>query len=306
MKKTLLPLMALAAVLLSATGAAAPLNKALVPADAKWVFHADFEAFIAGQLGQLVKAEALRQHQPQVDAMKALLGCDLTADIHSLTVFGPDADETNAAALIAGKFDRQKLLALLALNPAYAESAHNGQTVYHWLDEKRDKEQVGAFAADNLIVISQTENAVTAALDVLAAKGACLANSQTAPLWAMTEGTQGAFVVIAADTLSELTLNNGHAAVLQNSRSMAIVADEVEGSLRLAVHLEANTVEAAIQVEQVARGMLAFAMLQQEKHPELTPLIQACNLVRTDDRLAFEFRYPSADLFALIKTHAPK
>lgn len=306
MKKSLLPFVAIAVVLLTATGIAAPLNKAQVSADAKWVFHVDFEAFAASQIGRLAKAELLSQHQAKINAMKELLGSDLTADIYNLTLFGPNADEANAVALIAGKFNRQKLLALLALNAAYGESAHNGQTLYHWQDDKRGKDQVGAFASDNLIVISQTEDGTKAALDVLAAKGTCLANSQNAPLWTLTEGTQGAFVVVAAEGLSELTANNEHAAVLQNSRMMAFIADEAEGSLRLFVQLEANSVEAAQQVEQVARGMLAFAMLQQQKHPELTPFIQACNLARTNARLAFEFRYPSADLFALLKKHTPK
>lgn len=305
MKKFLLPLVAAAAVLLPATGFSAPLNKTQVSATAKWVFHVDFEAFHASQIGQLVKQEVKAQHQAKLDAMKQLLGSDLTADINGLTVFGPDANEANATALIYGTFNREKLLGLLVLNSAYAESTYGDQKLYHWQDDHHGKNQVGAFAANNLIIISQTEGSVKAALDVLAGQGVSLAANKGTPLYSLTEGTQGAFVVAAANGLSELTQDKNHAAILQNSKMIATFADETEGNLRLFVQLEANNAEAAQQVEQVARGMLAFASLQQQKHPELTPLIGACNLARTESQIKFEFRYPSEKLFELIKTFTP-
>jgi hypothetical protein len=72
------------------------------------------------------------------------------------------------------------------------------------------------------------------------------------------------------------------------------------------MQLEANNTQAAQQVEQVARGMLAFAALQQQKKPELAPLIGACNLSRTDSQIKFEFCYPSTKLFELLKSFTPR
>ena len=257
-------------------------------------------------MGQLLKAEIQKEHQAKIDGLKELLGSDLTADIYGLTVFGSDSDEANATALIHGRFDRQKLLALLALNSAYSESTHGDKTLYHWIDDKRGKDQVGAFAAENLIVISQREGVVKTALDIMGGKGESLAVNKNASLYALTEGTQGAIAVAAAEGLSELAKDNEHAAILHNSKMMIMIADEAQTQMRLFVQLEANSVEAAQQVEQIARGMLAFASLQQEKHPEIAPLLKACSLSRTDASLSFEFRYVSADLFALMKRFAPK
>lgn len=303
MKKCLVFLMA---SLVSAGLFAAPLNLAAVPADAKWAFHVDFESFSASQFGQLVTAEILRQHQPKVDALKQLLGSDLTHDIHSLTVFGPDADEANAVALIQGQFDREKLLSLLVINPAYRESEYEGAALYHWKDEQRGKDQVGTFAAENLIVISQSAERVRTMLDVLAGQKASLAAQSDSALGALLEGTEGVFVAAAATDLSSLTGGHDHAAVLQNSRMMSVIVNEIEGDMCAFVQLEAKHVEAARQVEQVVRGMLAFAALQVQHLPELAPLVQACGVTRTDSSLAFEFRYPSAKLFALMRQHAPK
>lgn len=301
MKNVALLIMAAA---LSAALCAAPLQKEHVPADTKWVFHIDFEAFGASQFGQQVVGELRTQLQPKIDSAKHFLGSDPTRDIHSLTVFGPDADETNAVAMIRGQFDQNKLLALLALNPAYSESIYKEKMLYHWQDEKRNVNQVGAFAADNLIVISQSIDAVQGALDAIAGEKLSLNDQTDAPLWSLTEGTQGAFLVAAADELQTLTQGQDHAAVLRNSRMMTLVADEADGNLRLSIHLEANNVEAAVKVEQVVRGMMAFAALQAQYIPELEPLLQAGNLTRTDALLAFQCHYPSDKLFALILQHA--
>lgn len=305
MKKSMLLVMAAVSVV-SAIGVAAPLNKAQVPSGAKWVVHVDFDAFRVSQMGQLVKGEIEKVHQAKLNAMKELLGSDLSTDISGLTVYGPDANEANVVAMINGTFNRQKLLALLALNDAYGESEYNDQKLYFWRDDKKGKDQVGTFATDNLILISQTEDAVKGTLDVLAGRSAALAADKSTSLYGLTEGTQGAFVVAAADGLSDLVKDNEHAAVLQNSKMSVMIADEAQGQMRLFVQLEANSIEAAQQVEQMARGMLAFAMLQQEQHPELKPLLGACNLTRTDAKISFEFHYPSADLFAIAKQFAPK
>lgn len=305
MKTNLLPLAAVVIVVMSAIGVAGPLNKTQVSAGAQWVFHADLETFSTSQMGQLVLGEVARHHQAKVNALKQLLGTDLMADLYGFTVFGPDGNEANAVAIIHGKFDRSKLLALLALNPAYAESAYGATTLYHWQEEMRGKKQVGTFAADDLIVIGQTEATVKTALDVLDGRGTSLAANRTGALWGLTEGLDGAILSVAAVGLSELTGDNEHAAVLKNSRMLAIIADEAEGDMQLFVQLEANSVEAAQQVEQVARGMLAFASLQVQNQPALLPLIQACHLTRTDAQIALSFRYSSAALFGLAKSHVP-
>jgi hypothetical protein len=291
-------------LIVSAPLFAAPLNTAAVPADSKWVFHADFEAFYSSQLGQLLLRDVREEHQAKLDALKELLGSDLTRDLHSLTLFGPDDNEANAVAMVQGQFDRQKLLALLTLNPAYRESRYNDFTLYHWKDEKRDKNQVGVFAADNLILITQEEQALTAALEVLAGQRASLAKQPDLPLAALLQGTQGAVIAAAATDLSSLAKGNEHAAVLLNSQLISLVINEIEGNLCVFIQIDAKDVEAAQQIEQVARGLLAFAALQAQQNPDMASLVGACSLTRTNSGLTFEFRYPSAQLYALIKQHA--
>jgi hypothetical protein len=305
MKKSVLPLLAAVIAVLAAPAWCAPLEKSHVPADAKWIAHVDFEAFWAGGIGQWAAAEFGPQVQPKLDAMRRLLGSDLSRDIRGLTLFGPDSVEQNAVALIYGKFDRQRLLDLLAGNEAYAESQHGKQMIYQWRDDFRKKEQSGAFAADNLIVISQSKSGVASVLDVMGKQAAPLAEDRAARLWSLTEGTQGAFMIAAADDVASLAKGQEHATILQNSKMLTFIADEKDGQTRLFLLLEANDIEAAQQVEMFARGMLAFAMLKQKDHPELAPVIMAATLTRNDERLSFDFSYPTANLLTLFEKFKP-
>ena len=235
---------------LSALTLAAPINQAAIPADAKWLFHIDFDALRASQIGGLVRKDIEAEHGQQIEGMSTLFGTDLLDDVYGATLYGPDADEANAVALIHVKYDKDKLLALLKMGETYAETDYQGKTLYHWHDDKRDREQVGAFINNEIIAISQTDAAVTGVLDLMD-KGTSksLANSKDNPLTGLSTPPQGAIVMVAADGLSQLADGNEQAAVLKNSKMMAVIAGETGGNLKLTVDLIAETAESATQIE---------------------------------------------------------
>ncbi len=291
---------------LSAGLCAAALETAHVPADAQWVFHMDCEVFAAGYLGQRVVADVQDRYQSKIEAKTRYLGSDLTRDIHGVTLFGVGNDEADAVMLVYGQFDRGRLLELLQRDEAYDTTIHRDRVLHHWHDRRRSKDQVGAFAADDVIVISQSVERIQDALDVIDGQKDPLAERPDAPLRALVDSTRGAFLVAAADDVSTLVRGTEHAAVLQNSRTLSITADEVNDVFRLNVYLEAKSEQAAQQVEQLARGMLAYAALQQDNFPELAPLTEAFSLTRTDALLAFEFNFPSDELLGMIYRYIGK
>ncbi|NLW82951.1 MAG: hypothetical protein GXY41_00890 [Phycisphaerae bacterium] len=302
--KTMIMCMVAATILLSATGVAIPVQKEHLPASAKWVFHVNFQTFEESTLGRLVSHEIQAHHQSKLDAIKQLTGSDPLTDIYALTVVGPDSNEANAVALIYGTFNRPQLLAILAQAPAYRESKHGDQTLYHWQEPKRGIDQVGAFAHDNLIIIGQTQKAVTEILDVWEGRVAALTAETNPSLWQLTQWSPKAFMAAAATNLPELTKEQQHAAILRNSQSISLMAIEEQGDLRLSATLESSSVEAAEQIELFARGMLSYAMLNQQVCPELDTLIQASSLTRTNSTITFDFRIPPAKLIDIAKTSA--
>ncbi|MBP8606200.1 MAG: hypothetical protein KBI46_10235 [Phycisphaerae bacterium] len=292
---------AIGAILLSGYAAAAPLNKAHISGDALWLVHLDLNAFKSSQFGRLALGEITQRQQQKIDALTQLLGTDLTRDIDAVTLYGPDATQENAVALLYGRFDRNKLLTLLKLNDAYAESTYKNHLLYHWKDDKKQTAQVGAFWTDNCIVISQTESAVGTALDVLAGQAGSLAANPHSVLYELTNAPAGTILLTAAQSLTELTRNNPHAAILQNSSIMAVVAGESSGIMKLQIRLDAASAEAAGQIETIVRGIMAFGLLQQDKNPKLAPLMNAVTLTRQDNRLELVFQYSSAELFEMAK-----
>lgn len=289
------------AVLSAVCGFAGQLNHKQIPASSAWIAHVDFETFRSTQIGQLITDEVTKKHQDKITALQELIGSNFLTDIQSLTLYGSDANEENAVSLVKGRFNKEKLLAFLKLNPAYAEVPYNSQTFYKWFDDKRQKEQIGAFAAEDLIVISQAQPTLQTALDVLAGKQPSLADQAQLPLFSLSQVPEGAFIIGAAEGLSKLA-GQEHAAILKNSNVLVFVTSEQAGLLKAHLQLESETEESAEQIEQVVRGMLAFATLQMKDQPQLQKIIQSGTVNRTGKNLQFDFSAPSADLFAMIKS----
>lgn len=283
-----------------------PLNKTHVRADAKWMFHADFDALRSSEIGKLILNDMQTKYQEKITAIEQLWGSDPTQDLHAVTLYGAQVGEENASALFYGNYNKEKLQALLILNKAYSKSEYEGKTLHHWVDGKNKNEQYGTFAADDLIIIGQTQASVTAALDVLSGKVGSLAQDKSSVIGSLCEGKSGSIAIAAADGLSELAKNDERAAILINSRLLAIVAAEEAGNMKLDMHLETDTEEAAMQIEQMARGMLALGMLQNQQYPQLGQLLQSVELTRTANTLDCKFKYPSAELFTIIKAEAEK
>jgi hypothetical protein len=201
-----------------------------------------------------------------------------------------------------GAFQKDKLLALLRLNKAYAESDYNGQKLYYWVDDKSKKNQVGAFATDGLIIIGQKESCVIPALDVLAGRIEPLSQNIDAKLYSLCNVPPSTFVLAAAQGVSDLMQDEKHAAILKNSQLLAVLGSETDGKMNLNIHLETQDQVAAIQVEQVVAGMMAFTALSQKGNPDITALIKAVTVIREANTLDFNFNYPSVKLLEILRS----
>ncbi|MHC4689459.1 MAG: hypothetical protein ACYS5F_07430 [Planctomycetota bacterium] len=148
--KNITLMMLCAVFMLSGSSLAAPLNHMHIPAEAKWLIHADFEAFKNTQMWQLMSQNISAEDQEKIDAITYIFGSDPTKDIYGITLYGENSEEENAVVMIYGRFDKEKLLGLLAQNEAYVESEYNGRKLYHWFDDDDNKMKVGMFADCNL------------------------------------------------------------------------------------------------------------------------------------------------------------
>jgi len=300
MKK--MTLMLLSAVLtLSSSGWAAPINRTHVPADAKWLLHVDFEVFARTEMWRLINQEISEKDWITFDEIESIFGIDITKDIYGATLYGTDSKEENAVVAIYGLFDKERLLTMLAYNQFYRESEYNGRMLFHWMGEKDNKQFVGMFATDGMIVISQSEQAVQNTADVLAGQVNSLVSQEDAPLATLVDTPENTFLVLAADGLTKLLKDNKDVEILQKTKSMSVVICEKKGEIYLHVELTTNTIEAATQIEEMLTGIRAFVELKNAEQPEVILLLQAINLEQKEKRLFLAFQYSSAKLFEIAK-----
>ena len=288
---------------LSNSGWAAPLDRTRVAAEAKWLLHVDFEAFERTELWRLINQEISEDIRKKIEEFESFLGFDPTKDIFGVTIFGTDSNEKNAVVAIYGRFDKEKLLTMIGYNPSYRESKYNDRILYHWLDEKDNKQMVGIFATDSMVVISQSIQAVQNMADVLAGQVNSLASQEDAPLATLVDAPKNAFLVMAADGLAELQKDNQDTEFLQKSKSISVAVGETNGQLHLHTELTADTADAAIQIEQVLIGIKAFFELKNAKEQsEITSLLQAVILEQKENKLFLTLQYSTAKLFELAKS----
>jgi len=299
MKRTIL--IACIGLGLVSLASAGPLEQICVPDSARWVAHVDVQAFWKSQLGQKIQASLDEEALRKLQSLKELFGSDPVKDLHQLTLYGADADDKRAVAIIRGHLDRKKLLALVALNPAYEELSHKKTPVYRWIDEDDDKTQFGAFAADDVLIISQNRAAAEASLDALQDGSTPQAAAKTPRFTILKDAPEGTFVAICAEDLAKLTKDRADASMTQNAQGFVVMAGEKDATLHLTLKLEANLPDAAQQIMQMAQGMMAFVTLQQDKFPQIMPLIKACKLSCQGKTVSLSVQYPSQDLFALIE-----
>ncbi len=284
---------------------AGPLELGDVGRSARWVIHLDSQALWTSECGaQLTQIVDSQDIQAKLGAIKSLFGTDLTQDIHSVTLYGPDGNNTQAVALIKGKMDRQKLVSVAVLTPRYQKIAKGDSVIHQWGGDGEKKIQYMGFASDDKLVISQSQSTVEMALNVLAGKADSVQGTER--FKSIKHAPGKAFVVVCAEDLSEITKGQANAAMLQRSSVLAVIVGETDGFFNTTLRLETESPEVASQIETMGRGILAMMQFNENKFAELKPLVAACSLASHDKRVEFAFRYPLDELMTIIKPHILK
>lgn len=121
-------------------GAASPPPLEVVPADATWIVHTDFDALrnapVVARLGEMIvpRPDARRGMQ----RIWGLLGVDPATQLHGLAFFGRRLDEPKPPLLaIQADIDREKLVESIARMPEYRAEEYHGRTIHRYVYELR-------------------------------------------------------------------------------------------------------------------------------------------------------------------------
>jgi hypothetical protein len=276
-----------------------------LPATSRWVLHLDTRGMLNTTTGTALK-EAVRKSKAgrQLEAVRAITGIDLLNDISSLTLCGPDARKENAVLFARGRMEPERLIALLRLNESFAQESYNGRLLFRWRDEKKGGElHYGCFYSERLALVSPGKAALRRSIDVLDGKAENLSGSETFSNASKTaDGFVFAGVVEGLDAMEGV---RPKAAILKRIANARLLLGESGDEVVAEIHVDADTEDSAKKMEDVCRGLLAFATLSADEKPELVQLLKEAVAGSDGRRVNMVLRYPVRRAVERIRERIP-
>jgi hypothetical protein len=282
-----------------------PLQKNEVSPAAKWVIHADVEAFRNSGIGKLIMAELQAQGlEEKLQGFADIFSFHPLKDVRDVTVYGRDKDRNNAVIAIDGQFDPEKVLAVVRWNPQHQEIPYQGVTIHQWPNEENKNGQTttqtmyGYLHNGRLIVLSAGLDALKQAVDTL--KGPA-AGTASALLSQVPEGRNSVFVQAAALHVDELVGENPQAALLKQAEVLTLTAGQTTDNVSAELHLHSASPEVADNLVKMLQGVVAWLQMATQEQPRLSELAKGVNVARADKVAQVHFEAPAPSVLAFVK-----
>lgn len=291
MKKTIIILVAiLLALILAPAIRGTSLQKSFIPADTEWIIHFDMEKYTSTQLnGIIMKEEGATRIKKKSEKFARKYKVDLLKDVKGITIYGKGTEDKKAVVCITGKFDRNYLLSLLKKETSYREISYGKHIIYNW-----DDEDFGTFASDQLILLSEDEEAVKTSLDLISGKKK---NITSSPLTSsLNEIPADAFLMAAVGDISSITKSRTKPVILKKMGKAVFSIREKQENLALKLDFDVKSPEDAVQIEQIIRGLIAMVNMHQEEKDSKLKLSKSIKLTTQDKNIQLELIYPTVDL----------
>ncbi len=247
-----------------------------IPADCRWVIHADLQAMFSSKVGEWIGKEMIKQpNAARLQLLEALTGLNPRRDLRSATICGVGADDDTGLVYVHGALDTASLTTMAQAADGYAAVQAGSRTIHTWLD--KGKPAAGCLAANDLLILGKTSKRIREALALIDAPG------QAGAAFTLPAGWDtSALVVCAADRLAELAAGKPESAMLRNVRSFAARITAQDAQLILEA-MATSTDEAAAQaMVDAGRGLMAIVQLQRPENldPVLIEAIRGAQLSR--------------------------
>src|SRR6266446_1744860 len=120
------------------SAAAAPLQRADVPADPAWVAHVDCDSLRSTAIGRYILTEMDKpEAQNKLAAFQAMFGFDLRKQLHGLTLYSNGSSPQDGVLVVYADFDPDHLQTLAKGANGYRSADHNQHLIHNWIDDKK-------------------------------------------------------------------------------------------------------------------------------------------------------------------------
>lgn len=274
----------------AAPAPAGPLRKSEVSPAANWVVHANLETFRNSTVGKLIMDELQTQgFEQKLQGFATIFSFHPLRDVRDVTLYGQGKDRNNAVVIIDGRFDPEKLLAVVRWNQQYQEIPYQGATLHGWLNEEQKGGQTtsqmmyGYIHNKNQVVLSAGLDALKRAADTLKTPAADTASTL---LKEVPEGQNNVFFQAVATDVERIAGPVGEqpqAALLRQTDSLALTVGETTDKVFVTLQLEGESAEVADSMLKVLQGLIAFAQLASQEQPRLAELARGVTVSRLEN-----------------------
>jgi len=281
------------------TAQAGALNKADVGADAKWLFHFDWEKYNSSEMYKLISADPahIKAHA-DIASASAMLGFNPAKDITGITAYGVDYKEGQGAVIIKGSIAPEKAAALLEQNTTHVIESYGANVIHTWT-AKQGKTGACSFYGNGTVILSKTVATVKAAIDVLDANSASLESDSNGI--AVPDMSPDTFILAYADKCEGKVGDNPKAQIFRNVDNLTLAAGETGGNMIAEAQLGAGTADKAALMHSAMSGMLSFAMLGAIEDPALAEMVNALSISIDGQNIKLSFKKNSKELMDFAK-----
>ncbi len=298
MKKTIILLIVLVFVLIFfAEGLAAPLQKSVVPAAAKWVLHFDMQKYTTSRLHTAFKNLEIMDKLKEKNAkISKSFGIDLLNDIKSVTVYGLGVEEKDVVVCVHGNFTEDQLINQIKKKETPKEISYLQYTIY-----SGGHDEFLSFPKEGFAIIGQGEKAIETALDVVAGNKQDISAS---PLKSeLNKAPSDAFLTAVVENISALTKKAKPVILTKMGRALFTLAEKQE-NVAFDLNVSTLTPEDAKNMEQILRGLIAMANMQKEDIPADIKLPEDLLIQTEGNTVRMGFTYPVDYIIELVSKRA--
>jgi hypothetical protein len=242
-----------------------------------------------------------------VDKLRVATGTDPLSALRGVTVFNTSFEANTGVIVVHAKVNKQRLIRLVESFPGHSTAAHGHYEVHSWTDAKSGSRAAGAVRGDDTVVVSQSESAVGAELDLLDGKGETLASMKsaaTAPFKLAGPWQAGTTVVAAAAGLASAKGPAIHSPILRQCDELSIAAGDHDGRAFVHARLLTQSPDVAAQVRSLVDGLKALGQLQSAQDPIVAKALAPMKVAADGSAVRIDWEAPSADVVKGIRERA--
>lgn len=238
----------------------------------------------------------------QAVVLENLSGLDLFSDIKEMWLFGKiDVEESNII-IARGEFERDKLIALVRMNPEYNKQTVQNVEVHHWHD---DGEKFGCFLGEDLLVVAGSEEAMTVMLrtwqDPETSFSRTATGSQISAASINTPVIWGALI----DTPT-VKGDFGNLARAVDLSHVTLALNSAGENVSVDMNLVPDNVETLDDYEAIGLGGVAMARLLGDEHEMAGLFARKANVQKNSDGRSLQVTgsLTTLEIFNIIKKNA--